>query len=328
MGGTPVSGKENSGRSLENSLTGMGIQSEYSTLLIACHGPLPGVQEHGFWDSGRFCKRGKDLSVGISLLTSVLATAYCIVMRVISLLLLVVSLGSAGAAFYAWDCSRQHGPTGIFAEPFVQDLGVIPQGDVAEASFTITNHHGLPLIIDNTWAFCGCTTPTVEKNNLAPGESTIVRSKWSTKGLRGSQSTEVTVNYHLESPQPEKSTPIPRCIQLGLKGVIDARLKVSQEWLEVSPDSSKPYIIEVIDTGEPKLDSGPILGTVSSHPAFRVTILSRTQIEIRIDPKTIDDVGSMPAVTIMTSNPHEPNLKIPIVVGSRKVSSSVSGEKQ
>jgi Protein of unknown function (DUF1573) len=249
-------------------------------------------------------------------------------MRVISSLLLVVSISFAGAAFYAWDCSRQHGPTGLFAEPFVQDLGVISQGDVAEASFTITNHHGLPLTIDNTWAFCGCTTPTVEKNHLAPGESTIVRSKWSTKGLRGNQSTEVTINYHLESSQPEKSPPLPRSIQLGLKGVIDARLKVSQERLEVSPDSSKPYIIEVIDEGTPKLDSGPILGVGASHPAFQVSISSSTKIEIRIDPKTIDDVGSMPTVTIITSNPHEPNLKIPIVVGSRKVSSSVSGEKR
>jgi hypothetical protein len=49
------------------------------------------------------------------------------------------------------------------------DFGKIKQGVPVTTVFTITNTTSKPLVIENAWASCGCTTPEYSKEPIAPG---------------------------------------------------------------------------------------------------------------------------------------------------------------
>ena len=49
------------------------------------------------------------------------------------------------------------------------DFGKIKQGVPVTTFFTITNTSDKPMVIENAWAGCGCTTPEYSKEPIAPG---------------------------------------------------------------------------------------------------------------------------------------------------------------
>jgi hypothetical protein len=48
-------------------------------------------------------------------------------------------------------------------------FGKIKQGVPVTTFFTITNTTDKPVVIENAWAGCGCTTPEYSKEPIAPG---------------------------------------------------------------------------------------------------------------------------------------------------------------
>ena len=55
------------------------------------------------------------------------------------------------------------------------DFGKIKQGVPVTTFFTITNTSDKPMVIENAWAGCGCTTPEYSKEPIAPGGSSQVK---------------------------------------------------------------------------------------------------------------------------------------------------------
>lgn len=48
------------------------------------------------------------------------------------------------------------------------DFGKIKQGSPVTTYFTLTNTTDKPVVIENAWAGCGCTTPEYSKEPIAP----------------------------------------------------------------------------------------------------------------------------------------------------------------
>lgn len=67
------------------------------------------------------------------------------------------------------------------------DFGNVNQGDVVQTRFTLTNTGKSILNIRDTKANCTCTVSKVEKNTLAPGESSDLLVTFNTAGRRGRQ---------------------------------------------------------------------------------------------------------------------------------------------
>lgn len=55
------------------------------------------------------------------------------------------------------------------------DFGKIKQGVPVTTFFEITNTSDKPLVIENAWGSCGCTTPEVPKEPIAPGATTKLK---------------------------------------------------------------------------------------------------------------------------------------------------------
>jgi hypothetical protein len=55
------------------------------------------------------------------------------------------------------------------------DFGKIKQGVPVTTNFTITNTSDKPLMIENAWAGCGCTTPEFSKEPIAAGGTSTLK---------------------------------------------------------------------------------------------------------------------------------------------------------
>ncbi len=75
----------------------------------------------------------------------------------------------------------------------IHDFGLVPQGEVAQTTFYITNTGKENLNIRDTKANCGCTLSNLKKNDLMPGERIALEVTFDTKGRRGKQFKNVTV---------------------------------------------------------------------------------------------------------------------------------------
>ena len=73
------------------------------------------------------------------------------------------------------------------------DFGTIEQGTPQETTFSFTNTGTAPLIITNTSASCGCTTPDAPINQpIAPGEKGEIKVRFNGSGS-GQVTKTVTV---------------------------------------------------------------------------------------------------------------------------------------
>src|SRR5438309_11623108 len=55
------------------------------------------------------------------------------------------------------------------------DFGKIKQGVPVTTYFDLTNTSDKPLVIENAWGSCGCTTPEWSKEPIAPGSTTKLK---------------------------------------------------------------------------------------------------------------------------------------------------------
>ena len=59
-----------------------------------------------------------------------------------------------------------------------QDFGKIPQGTPVMYSFEIKNITDKPVVIENTWASCGCTTPEKIVDPIMPGKTAALKVQY------------------------------------------------------------------------------------------------------------------------------------------------------
>ncbi|MBB1286672.1 DUF1573 domain-containing protein [Flavisolibacter sp. BT320] len=78
-------------------------------------------------------------------------------------------------------------------DPVVQDLGNMQKGQVAEITWKFKNTGNKPLYISNVTAGCGCTTPDVPKEPIAPGAESVIKAKFNSENFTGHVTKDVYV---------------------------------------------------------------------------------------------------------------------------------------
>jgi hypothetical protein len=74
------------------------------------------------------------------------------------------------------------------------DFGKIKQGVPVSTFFEITNTSDKPLVIENAFGSCGCTTPEVPKEPIAPGATTKLKVNYNAAAMNHFEKT-VTVKF-------------------------------------------------------------------------------------------------------------------------------------
>jgi len=99
----------------------------------------------------------------------------------------------AGMSAFAQLDIEQQGTPEIEFEKTDHLFGAIPVGSDAVAEFKFTNTGNAPLIITNVDPSCGCTVPTYPKQPIKPGESGVIKAKYTKTDKIGAFSKSVKV---------------------------------------------------------------------------------------------------------------------------------------
>ena len=63
------------------------------------------------------------------------------------------------------------------------DFGKIKQGVPVSTYFELTNTSDKPLVVENAWGSCGCTTPEVPKEPIAPNSTTKLKVNYNAAAM-------------------------------------------------------------------------------------------------------------------------------------------------
>ena len=74
------------------------------------------------------------------------------------------------------------------------DFGKIKQGVPVVTYFEIKNLTNKPLVVENTWGSCGCTTPEKIEKPIQPGETTKLKVSYNAAAM-GSFSKTVSIKF-------------------------------------------------------------------------------------------------------------------------------------
>lgn len=94
------------------------------------------------------------------------------------------------------------------------DFGKIKQGEPVTHEFTFTNTGGVPLIITNVQASCGCTTPDWSRDPIGPGAKGFIKATYSASSV-GAFTKSVTVTANVEGGS----------VQLLIKGEVQSAVQ-------------------------------------------------------------------------------------------------------
>jgi hypothetical protein len=73
------------------------------------------------------------------------------------------------------------------------DFGSIPEGKIAEFTYSFVNNGQAPLIIQSATGSCGCTVPEWSKDPIPVGGTGFVKAKFDSNGRTNAQNKTVTV---------------------------------------------------------------------------------------------------------------------------------------
>lgn len=90
-------------------------------------------------------------------------------------------------------------PVVELSEPCV-DFGIIPKQGAVEHEFLICNSGNAPMVIDSVTTECGCTTPTLDKKLVLPGEFATLVVGFDPLSRQGKDIKEVYVHVAGEKP--------------------------------------------------------------------------------------------------------------------------------
>ena len=102
--------------------------------------------------------------------------------------------------FASWTPEQRKNAPHLFAEEETYHFGECLSGEEIRHDFRITNIGKSNLVIHKVKTSCGCTTSKLDKEVLAPGESTYIKAIFNTTNKRGGQSKEI----YLISNDPDK----------------------------------------------------------------------------------------------------------------------------
>ena len=80
------------------------------------------------------------------------------------------------------------------SDPNLWDFGTVKEGLVSSHEFSLKNNSNKTLNIMNVGTSCGCTVSEAGKKILLPGESTVIKVKFDSKGYSGEVKQFVYVN--------------------------------------------------------------------------------------------------------------------------------------
>lgn len=193
-------------------------------------------------------------------------------------------------------------------------FGTIAEGDKVEHVFTFTNQGDIPLLIDRVRSTCGCTGTLLSQKEVLPGQSGEVKIIFNSSGMRGPVVKWIYI--YSNDPVNPKS-------KLQINGIVKPEIAISPEKLRLTgliPGENREFQITLTNNSNHTI----FLSNLATAPATMTAKLSGTKLEPGATVRVHVNMAMPPGkehqngyVTVSTSSPRTPKLRIPVFAISR-----------
>lgn len=206
------------------------------------------------------------------------------------------------------------GPGDLFTEK-VKDFGVAPRGPVLVHYFRFTNTTNQTLSIGQPRVSCGCTSASMSRNTLAPGESAAVIAHMDTRRFQYANITKaVTIYVPFVGPTHEE-------VSLKVQAICRDDLMMSPDTLafgNVVKGKGAKVSTKVTFTSDPKWEIKESTST-GGYVGVEHKLESRNGAMVTYEVTAILDkdcpAGNWTAdINLKTSNPAVASLRVPVTV--------------
>ena len=199
------------------------------------------------------------------------------------------------------------------------DFGVVAVGAKTEFRFPIVNNMTSDMHIRSVRASCGCTTPIVETNLIAPGQQGTILARFNTGTFRGKKGATLTVII---------DRPFYSEVRLRVDGYIRSDIVFhpgSIEFSKVNQGDPSSQITKLMYAGR---SDWKVVDVKSNYPwlqpSFEQTMRANGRVDYQLVVKVREDAPTgyfQDELTVITSDKNMP--KVPLRV-SGQVESSLS----
>ena len=180
----------------------------------------------------------------------------------------------------------------IAFESLTHDFGSFKEADgVQTATFKFTNKGGVPLVLNNVRASCGCTTPAWTREPVAPGASGEIKVSYDPSNRPGAFTKSITVQSNAENAT----------VVLSISGKVEQREKTLAEiyprligdlraktnhisFAKMTQNETKTEELELINDTDKPVTVG--IRTVPNH------------LKVNVEPETIPAKGQGKMVVV------------------------------
>jgi len=206
--------------------------------------------------------------------------------------------------------------TNIYAQPKLEVVGgttydwgtVTPKDNPLKGDIKIRNAGNQTLDITEVKAACGCTTAPLDKDKLAPGETTLLRTTLNIGGYTGNTTKSIALSSN--DPQNPKTTIYLKCnIQRAL--VVSPNTYISFQQLQVGYESTgtvtiKNSSVQNINLYDIKVEPANMQINLGSKHLLRAG--EEIQLIAKVKPTAAGRISSK--ISMKTSHPEYPELVI------------------
>lgn len=218
------------------------------------------------------------------------------------------------ASLLAFGNFAMAGPADMFEEK-EKDFGVSPKGTILVHYFRFTNNTKETVTLGQPRVSCGCVTPALSKNQLAPGETAAVIAYMDTRRIPTPGVTKTVIVYvPFHSPTFEE-------VALKVTTVTRDDLLMSPDTLafgNVTKGKGGKVSTKVTFTSDPNWEVKKATSTGAYvHPEFKLDSRNGTNVTYDVTATLDKDcpAGNWTSdIYLETSNPAVAKLRIPVTV--------------
>jgi hypothetical protein len=197
----------------------------------------------------------------------------------------------------------------ICADPSY-DFGTMVNTAIVQHVFTLRNAGGVTAVIARVHSPCSCTTLSLARMQIPPGESEPMTAQFDLKGRTGLQNRPLYVNYNSASIQP---------LRLALSGTALAEVSVEPNMVCLGlPASGHPTNQTVRIRSYVSNELFRVTGVTSSVPRFTAQVEERIpgqEYWLQVQDTQPELAGATNAVVTLSG---APGLKGPLSITVRK----------
>lgn len=203
---------------------------------------------------------------------------------------------------------------------FEHDFGELQQYAKMENTFVLKNTSDKSLRLAKPITDCGCTVAELDRQVLAPGETTELRAQLHTGKDRGDVMHRIGLPFlEYDDKASAGKTKLLGQISLTVKAKVEPDVLLLPPRLVVHRGESSEHVVKLSPNICPKI---VVTKVHSSHSAFEVELFSDKpdtsgawQIRVRFAAEKWNELSTRTQIPIYTDNPREPVVFWPVDIG-------------